>query len=102
MKHTLKCDPKPFAAVISGRKKFEIRRDDRGFNVGDILQLKETRHSAAEMLATASACPLEYTGRTAQLRVDHILSGHAGLAEGFVVMSVTVQLIDENTNTTPQ
>ena len=40
--HVLKCWPEFFAEVISGRKTFEIRQeDDRIFNVGDSLQLRE-------------------------------------------------------------
>jgi hypothetical protein len=39
--HELETWPEPFADVMSGRKRFEIRRDDRGFEVGDIVVLRE-------------------------------------------------------------
>ena len=39
--HELKCRPEFFARIASGQKTFEIRKNDRDFQVGDILILKE-------------------------------------------------------------
>ena len=39
--HNLKTLPKYFKAAISGAKTFEVRKDDRDFQVGDILQLQK-------------------------------------------------------------
>lgn len=39
--HALKCWPEFYTEVIAGRKNFEIRRNDRGFKVGDTLWLRE-------------------------------------------------------------
>lgn len=39
--HVLKTWPAPFAAVLSGEKRHEIRKADRPFAVGDVLQLRE-------------------------------------------------------------
>lgn len=39
--HILKCWTEQFAEVRSGRKTFEFRRDDRGFAVGDVLDLRD-------------------------------------------------------------
>lgn len=41
MNHRLKTHPAPFEMVISGEKPFEIRKDDRGYSVGDTLTLCE-------------------------------------------------------------
>ncbi|MGV8956606.1 DUF3850 domain-containing protein [Lactococcus lactis] len=38
--HELKLDIKYFEDVKSGKKNFEIRKNDRDFQVGDILELK--------------------------------------------------------------
>lgn len=40
-KHGLKIYQEYFEAVKDGRKKFEIRKNDRDYNVGDILVLLE-------------------------------------------------------------
>jgi len=42
--HTLKIEPIHYGAIIDGKKKFEIRKNDRGFNVGDIIELKPFMH----------------------------------------------------------
>ena len=39
--HELKAWPDCFQAVVNGQKKFEVRRDDRGFEEGDIVHLRE-------------------------------------------------------------
>ncbi|WPH51275.1 DUF3850 domain-containing protein [Enterococcus faecalis] len=39
--HELKILPEYFEAVVSGDKRFEIRKNDRGYKVGDILRLNE-------------------------------------------------------------
>ncbi|ORJ53953.1 RNA-binding protein [Levilactobacillus brevis] len=41
MTHELKIQPKYFNAVLMGTKTFEIRKNDRGYKVGDMLILKE-------------------------------------------------------------
>ena len=84
--HTLKTDHAAFQAVAAGLKTFEIRKDDRGFQVGDRLDLLETVSTGAEMAAGA---PLEYTGGQVWVFVTHILRGPIyGLADGWVVLSV--------------
>lgn len=40
--HILKCWPEYFDAIKAGIKPFEVRRDDRGFQRGDILILQRT------------------------------------------------------------
>ena len=52
MKHKLKIEPKYFNAVKRGVKSFEIRKNDRGFEVGDqfILQQYENgEYTGAEV-----------------------------------------------------
>lgn len=63
MLHELKIWPEFFQAITDGRKKFEVRQDDRGFQIGDQLLLREfnpsTRYS-------------RYTGRELQVDVDYV------------------------------
>lgn len=41
MIHNLKILPQYFNAIVSGKKKFEIRNNDRDFHEGDTVILKE-------------------------------------------------------------
>lgn len=75
--HELKTVQPHFAAVQSGAKRAEIRRDDRGFAVGDVLVLREYDPTTSE-----------HTGRFVEVRVTHVLKGFVGLAEGWVSLSV--------------
>lgn len=86
MKHYLKTDPAVFAALLEGAKTYELRKNDRAYQNGDILILKETVHTGAEMAAGAW---LSYTGRQTVRLVTHVLHGPIyGLAEGWVILSV--------------
>lgn len=83
--HTLKTDPEVFDAVQSGAKTHEIRRNDRGFAVGDLLVLRRTEHTGEEMRAGA---PLVYSPVPALHRtVTHVLTGY-GLSDGWCILSL--------------
>lgn len=81
--HELKCWPEFFNCVADGTKTFELRRDDRGFRVGDILVLREYKpKSSASQIAV-------YTGRILRKRISYLMSGPAfGLAPDWVCMSL--------------
>jgi Domain of unknown function (DUF3850) len=65
VEHHLKCWPKFFEAIKSGKKKHDLRRaDDRDFHVGDRLVLEEFDPERRA-----------YTGRTLTVRVTYITSG---------------------------
>jgi hypothetical protein len=76
--HTLKTWPQYYKAVVSGEKTFELRKNDRGFKVGDVLVLQEyNKHKE------------EYTGEMMSFTVTYILTGHSfGVKPGFVIMSI--------------
>jgi hypothetical protein len=80
--HELRCSPDYFAAILDGRKTFEVRKADRPFKVKDFLLLREY-DSAKE----------RYTGGSARLRITYILEGgFPGILLGYCVLAV--QLID--------
>lgn len=84
--HELKTDPAVFQALHDWQKTYELRKNDRGFAVGDELRLRETRFTGAEM---AVGVPLEYTGREVVRRVSHILTGPIyGLEAGWSILAL--------------
>ena len=86
MRHELKTDSIQFQHVWSGLKSFEIRLDDRNFDVKDTLLLKETTYTGKQML---NGMPLYYTGREILVSVIHIMRGPVyGLADGWCIMSI--------------
>lgn len=84
--HELKTDPEPFHATWCGLKKFEVRKADRPYKVGDFIVLRETAHTGEEMSAGK---PLNYTGRLVSAVIRYILTGkNYGLQEGFCVLGL--------------
>lgn len=76
--HRLKTWPEPFQAVIDGQKRFEFRKDDRGFALGDTLVLDEWDQKTERL-----------TGRCATALVTYIVAGpRFGIPKGYVVMSL--------------
>ncbi len=91
--HELKAHPQYFKKLISGEKTFEIRKNDRNFQVGDILELQEWNPDN-----------LEYTGKSTKRIVTYIIWGDATESifplPGYCIMGVkappaTQQEIDE-------
>lgn len=81
--HKLKILPPYFQDVCSGRKKFEVRKNDRCFKVGDLLNLREFAYT-------------EYTGKSILVRVEYILSNFEGLQPDYIVMGISrIKMIDE-------
>lgn len=80
--HELKTVQPHFDHVRSGAKRAEIRRDDRGFAVGDVLVLREY-----------DATTDSYSGREVEVRVTHVLAGYEALAPGFVMLSVEFAIV---------
>ncbi len=77
--HELKTWPDHFQAILEGRKTFELRRDDRGFQENDWLVLREYAPDTDE-----------YTGREVRTWISHVLrdAPHFGLMPGYVVLSL--------------
>jgi hypothetical protein len=79
--HQLKIWPQWFDAVRQGAKTFEIRKDDRNFNVGDELTLEEFKPGVGA-----------YTGRVIEKRIVYISRGDnaeaIGLLAGYCVLGL--------------
>lgn len=91
MVHELKTLPQYFKAVVSGEKTFEIRKDDRGFEVGDILILKEYNQGLTDSTGSEKVVIQEqgYTGKETRKTITYILKGGKyGLHQGYVILAL--------------
>ena len=77
MIHELKILPKWFKDVQSGKKNFEIRRNDRGYKVNDMLILKEYERG-------------RYTGKEIVKKIEYIYQGDGtyGLSSEFCILGL--------------
>ena len=73
--HELKIMPEFYEAVLCGDKTFEIRKNDRGFIVGDFLVLKEWDGE-------------NFTGRTVTKKISYMVAGIYGLRPGYCVLGI--------------
>lgn len=76
--HELKIMPQYFEEVVSGRKCFELRKNDRDYKVGDQIKLLEYENG-------------EYTGREAGLYlIRYILKDcpEYGLKKGYCILGL--------------
>lgn len=76
--HKLKTWTEYFQAMRFGIKRFEVRKNDRDFQVGDFLYFEEWLPETKE-----------YTGEKIVVEVAYILhGGQFGIEEGYCVMSI--------------
>lgn len=73
-KHEIKILPQYYEAVSKGNKRFELRKDDRNYQVGDIIKLREWDGK-------------EYTGYEMITGIRYILRDcpEYGLMEGYCI-----------------
>lgn len=75
--HKLKLRPEYYEAIISGKKRSEVRINDRDYKVGDIIKFNEYDRTKG------------YTGRTSIFfTITYILSDFDGLKDGYVVLDI--------------
>lgn len=87
--HNLKVWPEYWDALVSGEKTFEVRRDDRGFQVGDTLVLRKTALPRPLFEGSKALGSPFTTGEEIRKRVLWILTGgQFGIEPGYVVMAI--------------
>lgn len=74
--HALKTVPSLFKDVMSGIKTFDVRKNDRDFQVGDTLVLQEYTEADG------------FTGAAGAFEVVYLLPGGWGLQPGYVIMGI--------------
>ncbi|GEP11699.1 DUF3850 domain-containing protein [Methylobacterium gnaphalii] len=87
--HDLKTLPVYFDAVERGEKTFEIRRDDRGFQKGDIVRLGRL-HPDGGFCARGGGRTSFFGGAVSlERRISWILTGgQYGLEPGYVILAL--------------
>lgn len=83
--HTLKCWPEFFTAILADQKTHDLRRNDRNFQVGDLLHLQEFNPKSGK-----------YTGRAVDVRVTYVTKAglpcalsEEALHPGFCILSIS-------------
>lgn len=82
--HTLKVPTEYADAIANGTKTFEIRKNARGFKVGDKIVFEVLANEGYDVRAAARH-PLN----GAVYRIDYILDGFEGLAQKYVALSIS-------------
>lgn len=77
-RHSIKCKPEYFQPLFDGVKTAEIRENDRDYQVGDILTIKEFDTNSQD----------GYTGRATVRLVTHVLRDFLAVSKNYVVLSL--------------
>lgn len=92
--HELKTWPVFFEAVSDGRKTFGIRKNDRGFQTGDLLLLQKFDPKGVRgpryITPNGDQTILPHKADTTRVRVIYVLNGF-GIEPGFVVMGIQLE-----------
>lgn len=76
--HDIKCWPEYFQAAKAGKKPFEVRKNDRNYQIGDVLQQMEWDPISGE-----------YSGDFITQEITYILhGGQFGIDAGYIVMGL--------------
>ncbi len=102
MIHVVKCYPKFFKALADGSKPFEVRKNDRIYETGDLLAANEflpeedpytmrsgTTEAGGEFLRAADGG--YYSGKCALFRITYVLDDPQFCKEGMVVLGLARQ-----------
>ena len=68
--------------ITSGKKRFELRKNDRGYKVGDKLLMQEYAAGA-------------FTGRTIVADITYMLEEYTGLTEGYAILGIELLKVSE-------
>lgn len=71
--HQIRLASMYFDDVVSGKKSFELSKNDRGYKEGDFLEMMEFKDG-------------KNTGRTVRVLVTYLLENYTGLEDGYCIM----------------
>lgn len=76
--HIIRLAAMYFDDVASGKKSFELRKNDRGYKEGDVLELMEFKDG-------------RNTGREIKADIIYMLEDYSGLEEGWCILGIKVR-----------
>ena len=76
-RHEIKIVASYYEDVVSGKKGFELRKNDRGYKQGDSLKMLEFKDG-------------KHTGRTIDADIIYMLEDYTGLTEGYCILGIRV------------
>lgn len=71
--HQIKLEAEFFDDALSGRKSFELRKNDRNYEEGDVLEMEEVKDGAK-------------TGRKCSKRIVYMMENFEGLENGYCIL----------------
>lgn len=77
--HIIRMEAMSFDDVASGKKSFELRKNDRGYKEGDVLDIMEFKDG-------------RNTGREIKADIVYMLEYHRGLEEGWCILGIKVRV----------
>lgn len=86
--HSIRLAANSFNDVASGKKPFELCKNDRGYKVGDTLEMLEFKDG-------------KNTGRMIRAEVTYLLEGYTGLEDGYCILGISVKKVDAEKNDIP-
>lgn len=75
--HYIKCEKEFFSDVVGGYKSFEIRKNDRDYQPGDDIVLREYDKELAEL-----------TGREIRVSIIYFLADYPGIEPGYCILGI--------------
>ena len=90
--HDLKVWKRYFEALLSGEKTFEFRKNDRGYQKGDILFLHEFDPDKPRTISDTQ----RFTGRTVSVEITYVMAGKAPFPqahdlEDWVILAIEIK-----------
>lgn len=93
--HKVKCGPAYFDAIASGAKPFDVRRDDRGYQRGDILVLRRTREDRLTEVDYKLIGHEWVAKHELRREITYVLTGgQFGIEPGYVVLGLR-EIVDK-------
>jgi len=77
IKHILKCHPQFFKDIASGKKQFEVRKNDRKYEVNDQITLREY-----------DPISKKYSGKELDFSITYVLKNFDGIKKNWVIMAI--------------